>query len=107
MDAHTWLQVLEKVGPMLLLLTPAAPAAPFIVAGIHMAEQIPGASGAQKKDFATQIAILGAQATNAIQGRTVIDPANIQVAVSSGIDTVVAITNIAHNHIQSLQPKAA
>ena len=106
MALPTWLQVLEQVGPLFLLMTPAAPVAPFVVAGIKMAEQIPGATGAQKKDFAVQIANLGAQATNAIAGHQVIDAALVSNAVSSGIDTAVSVTNLIHNHIQSVQPAA-
>jgi hypothetical protein len=92
-----WLQILEQYGPNVLLFTPAAPLAPFVLAGIHVAHQIPGATGPQKKALATQIATLSAQAADVAAGRPVVDPAAVADATSSAIDAVVKTVNIIHD----------
>ena len=69
-----WLQILEEVGPIVLTFTPLAPIAPIVVAGINIAEQIPGATGDQKKTFVQQLVGLGAQGANTVTGKSVIDP---------------------------------
>jgi hypothetical protein len=97
-----WLQILETVGPMLLSFVPATQAiVPFVVAGIGIAEQIPGATGPQKKTFVEQLIALAAGATNTATGKTTIDPTAAVTAAGSAIDTVVGIVNLIHKTVPS------
>lgn len=92
-----WLQTVAHVAPMILSFTPLAPIAGAVSLGIQAAEQIPGATGEQKKALVQQIVALGAQATNAQAGKTVIDPTEAATVANTAIDTVVGVANIAHN----------
>lgn len=91
-----WLQILETVGLAIMPFTPAAPLTPFVIGGIQLAEQIPGATGEQKKAVALQIVALGAQATNAAANKQVIDPAAAQATAAATINTIVGVTNLVH-----------
>ena len=91
-----WLQALEQIGPSILLFTPLAPIAPAVIAGIKVAEAIPGASGEQKKALVQQIAGLAAAGANAQAGKTVIDPQQMGAVSGQAIDTVVSVVNLIH-----------
>ena len=91
-----WLSIVEQFAPTILMFTPAAPLAPFVAAGIHLAEQIPGASGAQKKAFAVQIAGLAANATAAAKGQQVFNDSQLENMVGGSIDLIVAAVNLVH-----------
>ena len=104
-DMNKWLSILEQLGPAVLAVTPAAPAVPFILAGMKIAEQIPNANGAQKKQFVLEFVKLAGQAAEAVQPSQppvmvappappppVVDPR--QVEISQAIDTVVDIVNL-------------
>lgn len=91
-----WLHLVETIGPLVLAATPLAPIVPFVIMGIQTAERIPGATGAQKLELAKQIVTTGIAATNAQAGHTEIDPALVDTAVTSGINAVVAATNVVH-----------
>ncbi len=91
-----WLQILEQIGPTILLFTPLAPIAPAIIAGIKVAESIPGASGPQKKALVQQIAGLAAAGANAQAGHQVIDPGTLEAVSGQAIDTVVGVANLVH-----------
>ena len=96
-----WLEILARLGPSILLFTPAAPLAPFVLAGIQVAEQIPGAAGPVKKALAIQIAQLSAQAANTAAGKPATDPVVVGETVGSAIDTVIGVINTVH---QAHQP---
>lgn len=91
-----WLQMVQSLAPMILAFTPLAPIAPFVSAGIQEAEQIQGASGADKLAHAVQIARDGIAATNAQAGKVVIDPQLSDAAIVSGINTTVSVVNLVH-----------
>jgi len=88
--------MVQQLAPMVLAFTPLAPIAPFVSAGIQEAEQIQGASGADKLAHAINIARQGIAATNAQAGRTVIDPNLADSAIAAGINTTVSVVNIVH-----------
>ena len=96
MSLPKWLQILEQVGPSILLVTPLAPIAPAVVAGIKLAQSIPGATGEQKKAIVQQIVAVAAQGANTQAGTTILDPTMAQDVASKVIDTVVGITGIIH-----------
>lgn len=89
-----WLALVEQISPIILLATPLAPIAPFVALGIKTAEQLPGATGAQKLALAKTIVSAGVAATNAQAGHVEVDPALVDSAVSSGIAAVVATANL-------------
>ena len=91
-----WLHLVEQLAPMVLMFTPLAPIAPFVAQGISLAEQIPGATGEQKKSFAMQLALMGAQATNLAKGHELLVPDQLQAMTGSTIDLIVAATNLVH-----------
>jgi hypothetical protein len=91
-----WLKVLEQVAPLIIGFTPLAPLAPAVTAAISMAEQIPGATGEQKKAIVQEIVRVSAQGANAQANKVVLDPAAAVRASSDVIDSVVDIVNIAH-----------
>lgn len=96
MGLPRWLQVLEQVGPTVLMFTPLAPIAPAVVAGIKVAEAIPGATGPQKKALVQQIAGLAAAGANAQAGKTVVDPTSLEAVSGQAIDTVIGVVNLTH-----------
>lgn len=97
-----WLKLLKQIGPTVLLFTPLAPIAPAVIAGIELAEQIPGATGAQKKAIVQQIAKTAADGANAQAGHTVIDPGSIELVAGQAIDTTVGVINIVHQDRKSV-----
>ena len=93
----SWLKYVETIAPVILSTIPqVAPFVPYISVGIQLAEQIPGATGVQKQQFAVALAQLGAQAANTAAGKTVVDPNAIGTTLDESIDAVVAAVNAAH-----------
>jgi hypothetical protein len=95
-----WLQLVSWVAPAVLGMTPLAPIAPFVIAGVQAAESLPGAQGKDKLDAAVQIARIGIAATNAQAGHVVVDPQLADAAIQSGISTVVNVVNLTHRGAQ-------
>jgi hypothetical protein len=91
-----WLRIAGQIGLQALMFTPLAAIAPIISGAIQMAEEVPNASGAQKKEIARQLAIASAQITNAVMGRNVIDETLVSNTAGSAIDTAVGVTNLIH-----------
>jgi hypothetical protein len=89
-----WLKLIEQLAPIVLAATPAAPLAPFVAIGIAHAEALKGASGPDKQAHALAIVNAGIQATNAVTGKDLIDPAIANQTALSAIDTVVNVANI-------------
>ncbi len=97
-----WLQILETIGPIALCFTPLAPIAPIVIGAMKVAESLPGASGAQKKQLVQQLVSAGVGAANAMANRQVIDPSAATAASSAVIDATIGIVNIAHDvHVQT------
>lgn len=85
--------------PIILLNAPKgdkiAPFIPQIVNGIIEAEQIPGATGAQKKDHVMKIVKTGAVIANAT-GKVNLDPDEIAGITSKGIDLTIDVMHAAN-----------
>lgn len=71
-----------------------APVGPLIVQGIDEAEQLKGASGADKLAHATNIVTTGAIVANTAAGKQVIDINVINSAAKNAISTAVDIANL-------------
>lgn len=93
-----WLETVKALAPFILSVIPGVPAAiiPAVVQGITIAEQIPGATGDQKKAAALAEVQLGLQATNAVRPGTIDTNATV-AAVSAGIDATVKAINAIHS----------
>lgn len=89
-----WLHLIEAVAPLVLSATPLAPLAPYVSLGIQTAEQIPGATNAQKLEIAKAIAKVGVAATNAQAGHPIINVEAADTLVTAGITAVIAATNL-------------
>ncbi len=100
-DAYTmkWLSLIGNLAPFVLAAIPGVPPVliPAIVHGIQTAEQIPGASGAQKKAAVLDLVATGLTTTNSIAGSQKIDASATLAAVSSGIDATVNAVNAVHS----------
>lgn len=86
-----WIEILVSVVPTILAFTPAAGAAPFIIAGVVAAEQIKNATGPEKKVHAIEVARNTAEAAKALGAH--VDPNAIAAIADNAIDTVVGIAN--------------
>lgn len=96
MSLPKWLAILEAIGPTILSLTPLAPLVPSVIAGIKLAEAIPGATGEQKKALVQQIVAAGVVGANAQAGHEVLNPEATAATASAAIDTVVGVVNAVH-----------
>lgn len=94
MGFPSWLSTVLHYTPIALSFTPLAPLAPFFAAGIHAAEQIPGASGSQKLAAATAIAQAGISAAQAAGVK--VDASVTNQAIVDGINAVVKGVNSFH-----------
>lgn len=99
-----WLDVLEQVGPIVIALSPLAPIAPAVVAGIRAAEAIPGATSSQKKAKTMEIVSAAVQGANAQAGKVVVDPNEAMLAADNAIDTIVHVTNVIHRNPVAIVP---
>lgn len=101
-DMANWVKVLEVLGPAVLAATPAAPVIPFVMAGIKIAEKMPNATGAQKKQFVLDFVELAGGAAGALKsGQPPAVTAEAPVAttpqaneVGLAIDQVIDIVNL-------------
>jgi hypothetical protein len=65
----------------------------MIMNGIDEAEQLPGASGAEKKAHVLALVATGVSITNAT-GKSHLDPVAIATIAGHGIDAVVGTVNV-------------
>lgn len=90
-------QVLERVAPVVLMVTPGgeiiAPFVPLIIKGISDAQQKPGVTGAEKKAYVLQLVADAAEATNVVRPGT-LDQTLVVATAAQGIDTVIGTINI-------------
>lgn len=91
-----WLAVLKQIGPVVLALTPAAPMAPFVLAGIDAAEHLKGASGPEKLAHAKAITQAAVAAVNAQHGSPVIDPDLADAVYDDAVSTTIGVCNLVH-----------
>jgi hypothetical protein len=89
-----WFDIAKALLPVVGALIPGAgPLVPFIIVGVHEAEAIPGATGAEKQAHVLNVVADGAAAATA-SGKVAIDPAaamTATTAVFSAVDAVHAI----------------
>ena len=103
-----WLQLVASFAPYILATIPGLPpfVIPAIVQGIQDVEQIPGASGAQKKATVLDLVKTGLGVVNNATSHKV-DPVAATAAVSLGIDAVVAAVNVVQQIAHPPTPAAA
>ena len=89
-----WLSTVVHLTPVLLNFTPLAPFSPFFSAAVQSAEQIPGASGAQKLAAAVSIAQAGMLAAQAAGAH--VDAQVTNQAIVDGVNAVVKGVNSFH-----------
>jgi hypothetical protein len=96
-DFHKFLQLVGSIGPLVLLAVPGgaviAPLVPVIIGAIGEAEQIKGATGAQKKAHVLNIldaAVVTANST----GKVNINSTAAQAAADKGIDAVISTIHV-------------
>lgn len=94
-----WLELIKLIVPIVIpIVNPKlAPLAPVIANGIAEAEQVPGASGAEKLQHVTNLATTAAQGINAVAPGTV-DEQHVNETVQAAIGTIVGVTNILHKN---------
>jgi hypothetical protein len=98
-----WKTLVKTIVPLILpFINPRlAPLGPVIANGIQEAESIPGASGADKLQHVTNIAVQAAQGINVVAGKDLVDPVHVQQTAADAISTVVDITNLVHKNQDS------
>jgi hypothetical protein len=91
-----FLSILQLVGPSIIsAVVPGGPViAQLVTDAIGKAQQIPGATGSEKKSFALQVITDGALSVNAGTGKPVLDNAALVNAASQGIDAVVSAVKL-------------
>jgi hypothetical protein len=91
-DFHKFVAIVSQLGPLVLAAVPGgekiAPLIPVITGAIAEAEQIAGATGAEKKAHVMAIVKAGVETANAT-GKVTIDLATVQQAADGGIDAVL------------------
>ena len=93
-----WLQLVEVFAPMVLAAAgvPTSILLP-ITSAIAEAEQIPGASGPNKKAHVLNITKFAIELANIKHGSQVLDPLRVVAAVDEGIDLAVETIDLVHD----------
>lgn len=92
---NRWLTLVTGMLPVIFTFIPKLPAVlvPVIIQGIQEAEQIKGATGAQKKDHVMALVHLAIQTINAAKKRDVIG-ADALAVIDRAIDTGISVVNL-------------
>lgn len=97
LNLNKWLSVVAQLAPIVLLAVPGgaalAPLVPVITHAITEAEQIKGASGADKKAHVLSTVQDAVAVANA-SGKVKLDPAAVQQVASQGVDAVIGAVNV-------------
>lgn len=97
-DFKKFATLVSQLGPIILPAAGVPPALTgLIIHGITVAEQIPGASGSEKKAHVTELVKTGAEGVNAATGHPTVDAAQVSGAVSQGIDAVITTVKTIQN----------
>ena len=93
-----WIDLVKVLAPMIIgLINPKlAPVAVAISDGIAQAEQINGATGPDKLKYVLATANDAAVAVNTTMGKTILDPSELNTAVTDAVNTTVAVINLVH-----------
>lgn len=95
-DLHKFLAIVSQVGPVVLAAVPGGEKIsgiiPQVVQAIGEAEQIKGATGAEKK--AHVLNIVRNATTVANTGRQRVDPAEVEAVASAGVDAVIGTVHV-------------
>lgn len=91
-----WLSLVLNLAPLVLMAVPGMPVVliPTIVHAIQEAQQIKGASGADKKAHVIAVVGDGIAAVNGAKGTEVISPAVVTAVVAPAIDTTIGVINL-------------
>lgn len=96
---NKWLSLVQVLAPAVLMAVPhgekIAPYIPIITTGIQEAEQIPGASGAEKKAHVVNLAMAAFQSLQQT-GKVHLNQTDFSDTVSAGIDATVGTINLVH-----------
>jgi hypothetical protein len=97
LTSNKWFALITGLAPLILSNIKGgdkiAPVIPVIVSGIQEAEQIKGASGADKKAHVLKTVEAGVAAANAT-GKVKLDTAEVQAVASDGIDAVIGAVHV-------------
>lgn len=97
-DVKKFAALVSQLGPIILPMAGVPDTMTgLIVHGITIAQQMPGATGAQKKAYVLELVRTGAEGVNAATGKTTVDSAQITGAVGNGIDAVISAVDTIHN----------
>lgn len=98
MTLPKWLSLVQSFAPLVLIAAGVPPVlVTSIAASIEEAEQIPGATGADKKAHVLNITRDAIDASNVAQGRQHLDPTKVVAVVSKGIDLAVETVDLVHD----------
>jgi hypothetical protein len=96
---NKWLTLAQFLAPAVLMAVPhgdkIAPFVPVITSGIQEAEQIPGASGPEKKAHVMNLAMAAFQ-TLQRSGKVHLDVGQFQSVIGAGIDATVGTIDLVH-----------
>ena len=102
---NKWLAIAQYLAPVVLATVPGgekiAPFVPLVSAGIQEAEQIPNASGPEKKAHVIDLAMAAFQTLQAT-GKLHMDAAQFQSTVGAGVDATVGVVNLVHQAHQAV-----
>lgn len=94
---HAFLDLVGKLAPVVLSAVPGgdkiAPLIPVITHAVTEAEQIKGASGADKKAHVLNVVDAAVTTLNAT-GKVKLDPAEVQAISANGIDAVIGAVHV-------------
>lgn len=105
---NRWLSLVLNLAPLVLMGIPGMPVVliPTIVHAIQEAQQIKGASGADKKAHVLTVATDAVTAVNGAKGQVVVDPAVVTAVVAPAIDTTIGVINLVQQaHATPVTPK--
>lgn len=96
-DFAKFMAIVGLVGPGVLMLVPGgekvAPLVPVIIGAIGEAQQIKGATGAEKKAHVLKIVAASVAVANTT-GKVKLDDAEVATATGLGIDAVISTVHV-------------
>lgn len=98
MSKKKWLSLIQMLAPIILtsVKPELAPIAGNVSSAIQEAEQIKGATGADKLQHVQNIAHAAADSVNTAVGKEVVHIPTLDNAIQDGVSTVVSVANLVH-----------